>query len=117
MIKKRSCNFRRSQKLTKLPCHRVGPEGFEPSTLRLRGERSNQLSYGPLAERVGFEPTELLHPTVFKTAAFDLSAISPLPIRWSCVSISYTAHVLATNQVARAEDEGLEPSGLLHPTA
>jgi hypothetical protein len=31
-----------------------------------------------LAEGVGFEPTELLHSTVFKTAAFDHSAIPPL---------------------------------------
>ena len=29
------------------------------------------------AERVGFEPTDLLQSTVFKTAAFDRSAISP----------------------------------------
>jgi hypothetical protein len=31
-----------------------------------------------MAEGVGFEPTELLHSTVFKTAAFDLSAIPPV---------------------------------------
>ncbi len=30
------------------------------------------------AERVGFEPTDLLQSTVFKTAAFDHSAISPI---------------------------------------
>ena len=30
-----------------------------------------------LAERKGFEPLELLHSTVFKTAAIDHSAISP----------------------------------------
>lgn len=29
-----------------------------------------------LAKRVGFEPTELLHPAVFRTAAFSRSAIS-----------------------------------------
>jgi hypothetical protein len=29
-------------------------------------------------EGVGFEPTELLHPTVFKTAALSHSAIPPL---------------------------------------
>ena len=29
------------------------------------------------AEREGFEPPELLHSTVFKTAAIDHSAISP----------------------------------------
>jgi hypothetical protein len=31
-----------------------------------------------VAEREGFEPPELLHSTVFKTAAIDHSAISPL---------------------------------------
>ena len=31
-----------------------------------------------MAEKEGFEPPELLHSTVFKTAAFDHSAISPL---------------------------------------
>ena len=30
-----------------------------------------------LAEREGFEPPEVLPSTVFKTAAFDRSAISP----------------------------------------
>ena len=30
-----------------------------------------------MAERVGFEPTELLHSPVFKTGAFDHSATSP----------------------------------------
>ena len=30
-----------------------------------------------MAEREGFEPPGLLHPTVFKTAAIDRSAISP----------------------------------------
>ena len=29
------------------------------------------------AEREGFEPPDLLQSTVFKTAAFDRSAISP----------------------------------------
>ena len=32
---------------------------------------------GLLAEREGFEPPDLLQSTVFKTAAFDRSAISP----------------------------------------
>jgi hypothetical protein len=31
-----------------------------------------------LAEKEGFEPPDLLQSTVFKTAAFDRSAISPL---------------------------------------
>ena len=32
----------------------------------------------PVAVRVGFEPTELLHSLVFKTSAISLSATSPL---------------------------------------
>ena len=32
---------------------------------------------GFLAEKEGFEPPDLLQSTVFKTAAFDHSAISP----------------------------------------
>ena len=35
---------------------------------------TNQLK---MAEGVGFEPTEVLPSTVFKTAAFDHSAIPP----------------------------------------
>ena len=35
-------------------------------------------TYKIRAEKEGFEPPELLHSTVFKTAAFDRSAISPL---------------------------------------
>jgi hypothetical protein len=34
--------------------------------------------YNVLAEREGFEPPEVLPSTVFKTAAIDHSAISPL---------------------------------------
>jgi hypothetical protein len=33
-----------------------------------------------MAVGVGFEPTELLHSTIFKTAAFDHSAIPPFSI-------------------------------------
>ena len=32
----------------------------------------------PFAEKEGFEPPDLLQSTVFKTAAFDHSAISPV---------------------------------------
>jgi hypothetical protein len=34
--------------------------------------------FKPLAEKEGFEPPDLLQSTVFKTAAFDRSAISPV---------------------------------------
>ena len=76
-----------------LPVLMAEREGFEPSKevsplTRLAGERlqparpslldSNKcISLIFMAEGVGFEPTELLHSTVFKTAAFDHSAIPP----------------------------------------
>ena len=37
------------------------------------------------AESEGFEPPDPLRSTVFKTAAFDHSAISPIPF-WDCKS-------------------------------
>ena len=63
-------------------------EGFEPSVevsphTRLAGERlqparpSLRIYIDNVAEGVGFEPTELLHSTVFKTAALNHSAIPP----------------------------------------
>lgn len=36
------------------------------------------ITLGVLAEKEGFEPPDLLQSTVFKTAAFDRSAISPV---------------------------------------
>ena len=39
--------------------------------------RIRPLCHFSLAEAVGFEPTDLLQPTVFKTAAFDHSATPP----------------------------------------
>ena len=39
-----------------------------------------------MAEGVGFEPTELLHSTVFKTAAFNHSAIPPAITSFELVS-------------------------------
>ena len=44
---------------------------------RLNQLFTNQLSLSISAEREGFEPPEALTSTVFKTAAFDHSAISP----------------------------------------
>lgn len=43
-----------------------------------KGLNSKKSVKSLLAEREGFEPPELLHSTVFKTAAIDHSAISPL---------------------------------------
>ena len=45
-----------------------------------RGETKKALNFRwslLFAEREGFEPPDLLQSTVFKTAAFDRSAISP----------------------------------------
>ena len=55
----------------------ASPAGFEPAALRLGGECSILLSYGDMAERVGFEPTVGCPTLVFKTSAFDHSATSP----------------------------------------
>ncbi len=67
-------------------------EGFEPSVecyphTRLAGERLQparpSLRFGAdhlklfLARELGFDPTELCHSTVFKTAAFSHSATPP----------------------------------------
>jgi hypothetical protein len=61
--------------------------GFEPGVecyphTRLAGEHlqptRSSLRNRDLAEGVGFEPTEVLPSTVFKTAAFDHSAIPPI---------------------------------------
>jgi hypothetical protein len=48
--------------------------------ITIKKKACNHLIYKPLcipAEREGFEPPNLLQLTVFKTAAFDRSAISP----------------------------------------
>ena len=45
-----------------------------PVTIQLFNHLTNKLN---MAEGVGFEPTEVLPSTVFKTAAFDHSAIPP----------------------------------------
>ena len=51
-------------------------EGFPTD---LQSVLVGRLSIFPtLAEKEGFEPPDLLQSTVFKTAAFDHSAISPL---------------------------------------
>ena len=39
-----------------------------------------------IAEREGFEPPEPLSSTVFKTAAIDHSAISPVDLFLKCVA-------------------------------
>ena len=49
-------------------CVRRSPHKKSPPSLKLRRAE---------AEREGFEPPEAFTSTVFKTAAFDRSAISP----------------------------------------
>ena len=82
--------------------------GFEPMVefyphTRLAGEhlqptRSSLRVIFRMAEGVGFEPTEVLPSTVFKTAAFDHSAIPPhsesclLSTPWGGVNIFSWAH-------------------------
>ncbi len=42
-------------------------------------KKTRNFSFGfSVAEKEGFEPPDLLQSTVFKTAAFDRSAISPI---------------------------------------
>ncbi len=51
-------------------------------TLPLRKKRATSQRLAALcAEREGFEPPEVLPSTVFKTAAIDHSAISPVVLR------------------------------------
>lgn len=52
-----------------------------------------------MEETVGFEPTELLRPAVFKTAALDPSATSPFFLRYR-----FESHLRGLL------GEGLEPS-------
>ena len=53
--------------------------------LKKRKGAPSRNSFLFFAEREGFEPPEPLSSTVFKTAAIDHSAISPLPIRANLV--------------------------------
>ncbi len=41
------------------------------------GVKADPALVGPMAERVGFEPTESRDSTLFKSAAFNRSATSP----------------------------------------
>jgi hypothetical protein len=44
-----------------------------------RNKKTRNSRFGfSVAEKEGFEPPDLLQSTVFKTAAFDRSAISPI---------------------------------------
>ena len=59
-----------------------GCERYHAQTPQYKGNRGCDITPQPrgiiLAERQGFEPWEALTSTVFKTAAFDHSATSPL---------------------------------------
>ncbi len=56
-----------------------------------------------MAEGVGFEPTEVLPSTVFKTAAFDHSAIPPLNLYYyhspQIGSIFLSLHYVLTGSI------------------
>ena len=49
-----------------------------PTALHEKKAQRKALSFNLFAEREGFEPPDPLRSTVFKTAAFDHSAISPM---------------------------------------
>ena len=49
------------------------------SNKKWRSSKLDAIFYRSFAEREGFEPPDPLRSTVFKTAAFDHSAISPVP--------------------------------------
>ena len=61
-----------------------GCERYHAQTPQYKGNRGCDITPQPrgiiLAERQGFEPWEALTSTVFKTAAFDHSATSPLTL-------------------------------------
>ena len=58
----------------------ISPLGNTQQSIRcIKRERLPPVN---LAEGVGFEPTELLHSTVFKTAALNHSAIPPVSNRY-----------------------------------
>ena len=61
------------------------PWGFSSALSPGEQKKTRLLSCYFFAEREGFEPPDLLQSTVFKTAAFDRSAISP-PKRTAKVS-------------------------------
>jgi hypothetical protein len=48
----------------------------------------NQIFTGFFAEKEGFEPPDLLQSTVFKTAAFDRSAISPINANYFLIAVA-----------------------------
>ncbi len=50
---------------------------FTPKTALIINKKAPKMGLFHYAERDGFEPPNLLQLTVFKTAAFDRSAISP----------------------------------------
>ena len=47
----------------------VGPRGFEPLTVCLKGGRSTCLGYGPLEPEAGFEPAMRLRADGFEPPA------------------------------------------------
>ena len=87
-------------------------EGIEPPTSRLQDEVSRFSHYSDFfEERVGFEPTELLHPLVFKTSTID-QTLSPLLIK--IISKEYLKNIKYTTLPTELQTPkhltGLEPA-------
>ena len=92
--------------LNKLKLKGLRPFGLFPcKALQERGSRRpctkkaqrKALSFNLFAEREGFEPPDPLRSTVFKTAAFDHSAISP---KSNVISLHVTFSVKWTAKIS-----------------
>ncbi len=68
-----------------------------PTALYEKSPAQKALSFNLFAEREGFEPPDPLRSTVFKTAAFDHSAISP---KSNVISLHVTFSVKWTAKIS-----------------
>ena len=68
-----------------------------PTALYAKKAQRKALSFNLFAEREGFEPPDPLRSTVFKTAAFDHSAISP---KSNVISLHVTFSVKWTAKIS-----------------
>ena len=91
----------------------VGLNGLEPSTSRLSGVRSNQLSYRPifLTGAVGIEPTlEVLETSVlplnYAPKWCRLEDLNPQPTDYKSVALPIELSRLVKKKMAR---DGIEP--------
>ena len=82
------------------------PVGLEPTTFRLRGGCSNQLSYGDLAIRAGFEPA---CQTVYFRCYLDSHGtleLRLLPLRYHSANVSFR-HVWDSNPYVKISHKDL----------